>query len=167
MVSHLFKKKWGGWFRTKRDQFSSHYGVFTESRTILIIHFGLLLFESTLDSYRHDSWKIYNVIVRLGIYNIRYILFCLLMHVFRFGRYLFKKESTKSIIYIHTNTLTRIHSHKYTHTNTLTQIHSHEYTHTNTLTREHLPAHIHIQLTGICTGSVIIINWRRFIWYAC
>ena len=29
------------------------------------------------------------------------------------------------------------------------------YIHTNTLTREHLPVHINIQLTGICTGSII------------
>ena len=34
----------------------------TESRIILIIQFGQLLLEGTLDSYGHDLWKIYNVI---------------------------------------------------------------------------------------------------------
>ena len=29
------------------------------------------------------------------------------------------------------------------------------YIHTNILTQEHLPVHIHIQLTGICIGSII------------
>ena len=37
----------------QHDQFAPHYGVLTESRTVLIIHLGLSLLESTLDSYGH------------------------------------------------------------------------------------------------------------------
>ena len=33
----------------------------SDSRNILIIHFGLLLKERTLDSIGHDLWKKYNV----------------------------------------------------------------------------------------------------------
>ena len=33
----------------------------TEYKTIVIIHFGLLLLERTSDSYGHDLWNIYNV----------------------------------------------------------------------------------------------------------
>ena len=35
----------------------------SESRNILIIHFGLLLKERTLDSIGHDLWKKYNIMV--------------------------------------------------------------------------------------------------------
>ena len=42
-----------------------------DSRNILIIHFGLLLKERTLDSIGHDLWKKYNVICLLLM--IRYI----------------------------------------------------------------------------------------------
>ena len=37
----------------------------SDSRSILIIHFGLLLKERTLDSIGHDLWKRYNVICLL------------------------------------------------------------------------------------------------------
>ena len=37
----------------------------SDSRNILIIHFGLLLKERTLDSIGHDLWKKYNVICLL------------------------------------------------------------------------------------------------------
>ena len=37
----------------------------SDSRNILIIHFGLLLKERTLDSIGHDLWKNYNVICLL------------------------------------------------------------------------------------------------------
>ena len=43
----------------------------SHSRNILIIHFGLLLKERTLDSIGHDLWKKYNVICLLWM--IRYI----------------------------------------------------------------------------------------------
>ena len=37
----------------------------SDSMSILIIHFGLLLTERTLDSIGHDLWKIYSVICLL------------------------------------------------------------------------------------------------------
>ena len=37
----------------------------SDSRIILIIHFGLLLKERTLDSIGHDLWEKYNVICLL------------------------------------------------------------------------------------------------------
>ena len=43
----------------------------SDSKNILIIHFGLLLKERTLDSVGHDLWKKYNVISLLWM--IRYI----------------------------------------------------------------------------------------------
>ena len=43
----------------------------SDTRNILIIHFGLLLKERTLDSIGHDLWKKYNVICLLWM--IRYI----------------------------------------------------------------------------------------------
>ena len=43
----------------------------SDSRNILIIHFGLLLKERTLDSIGHDLWKKYNVICLLWM--IHYI----------------------------------------------------------------------------------------------
>ena len=47
---------------------------FKDSRNILIIHVGLLLYESTIDSNEHDLWeKNYNVIMLLwGILNSLY-----------------------------------------------------------------------------------------------
>ena len=39
----------------------------SDSRNILIIHFGLLLKERTLDSIGHDLWKKYNVIGLLWV----------------------------------------------------------------------------------------------------
>ena len=43
----------------------------SDSRNILIIHFGLLIKECTLDLVGHDLWKKYNVICLLWM--IRYI----------------------------------------------------------------------------------------------
>ena len=43
----------------------------SDSRNILIIHFGLLLKERTLDSIGHDLWNKYNVVCLLWM--IRYI----------------------------------------------------------------------------------------------
>ena len=43
----------------------------SDSRNILIIHYGLFLKERTLDSIGHDLWKKYNVIGLLWM--IRYI----------------------------------------------------------------------------------------------
>ena len=43
----------------------------SDSMNILIIHFGLLLKERTLDSIGHDLWKKYTVICLLWM--IRYI----------------------------------------------------------------------------------------------
>ena len=40
----------------------------SDSRNILIIHFGLLLKERTLDSIGHDLWKKYNVIYTVDSY---------------------------------------------------------------------------------------------------
>ena len=56
----------------------------TEYMTILSIHFGLILLESTLDSYGHDLWKIYNVInlswTIIYANFVIYIYFFLLMY---------------------------------------------------------------------------------------
>ena len=47
----------------------------SDSRIILIMHFGLLLKERTLDSIGHDLWKKYNVICLLW-------MICLLTNIF-------------------------------------------------------------------------------------
>ena len=52
----------------------------SDSRNILIIHFGLLLKERTLDSIGHDLWKKYNVICLLWM--IRYIYLLLFMYLY-------------------------------------------------------------------------------------
>ena len=46
----------------------------SDSRNILIIHFGLLLKERSLDSIGHDLWKKYNVISLLWMIRYIYLL---------------------------------------------------------------------------------------------